>query len=99
MARRGRPRNAEPPREANPEIPVGANPQVPNFASTEERQRAMDQMLWTLGAAYQRQVLREEAQAQAATQANPVTIDYLSLVNKYQLPTYEGQEDPTKLEG
>ena len=49
---RGRPRNAEPPREANPEIPVGANPQVPNFANTEERQRAMDQILWTLEAVY-----------------------------------------------
>ena len=96
---RGRPRNAEPPREANPEIPVGANPQVPNFANTEERQRAMDQMLWTLGAAYQRQVQREEAQAQAAAQTNPAAIDYLSLVNKYQPPTYAGQEDPTKLEG
>ena len=92
MARRGRiPRNAEN-RNANvvnEGNPIGANPPMPNFANEDERRQAMDQLVWTLGAAYQRQVQRDEAQAAAA--AIPVLVDYLEMVNKYQPPTYAGQ--------
>ena len=72
-----------------------ANPPMPNFANDGERQRALEQMMLTLGAAYQRQVERDEAQAATAA---PQQVDYLEQINKYKPPTYGGQEDPTQLE-
>ena len=72
-----------------------ANPPMPNFANDGERQRALEQMMLTQGAAYQRQVERDEAQAAAAA---PQQVDYLEQINKYKPPTYGGHEDPTQLE-
>ena len=78
---------------------VGRNPgnarnHISSDGDGEDRPRAWEQMMLTMGVAVQKLIERDEAR----TATPPPQVDYLELVHKHQPPTYGGEPNPEKLE-